>query len=467
MKTDKFDETIRKKLSEIQPEFTDQDWNSFRKYYKANTPGSFWKSYGAWFGYGSAASLFIALSAVCGLLYHQNEVLKDELRDLKHIVAQKGKAGAAEENVVRETAPDVYPDNRNEEDGPKSGQSEEIKQDLIRETATGRPFRGVKSPVPGRNAYIPGESPESKVSAAGEIPLSSGGQGVPQAEEVAAAANQPSPAGAEYTERGLWQSQGLTEIYREAKMAGSRKMTLPAISISRLKPEASPKVTAAAKPVAKPEEIKKPQEQKKALPDFITSRPYRLGFSVSRTKDMLALGIENEFLIARSVSVTWGLSRTVYDPLEYFNERAFADRTKQNFRKTFGKTIPFNGEVMNIKTNSSLMQIPLAVSYRQPLPAGFVVTGGVGTMLNVRFRQNLGYDFWDGHKLIELSGLKYRKQSYPLVNNFSPSLGVEKIFDPIVFRGEVFYHLQKKDIPYMNSSDGFGARFKLLYQFGK
>lgn len=489
MKTNRFEETIRKKLEGIQPEFADEDWSRFQKYYKANTPGSFWKSYRSKIGYGVAASFIAGLSVACGLLYYQNTEFREEIAELKQIVSRyeslenkkqaedmkqeaSDNAGITGSGEYRQTGVPVV----DEEAGNKTYSRANSTRSEFGNTAAAN----TRDDQPGERTTISGNDPADSASGiegadsgnarfqpAGETIVGSEGASVAKAgmspenaanREVAPVAG----TGDRADDSRLPEPAGLTEILRENKPAESpgRKIS----GFSRILPG---KAALSEKKAGKSPQNAEPLKQKNILPSFITSRPYRIGLTGSRTKNMYTFGVVNEFLLFPNISVTWGLNRTHYDHLEFFNEKVFAEQTGQNFRKSFGKGAPLSGDIMNITTYSSLTQIPLFAGYRQPLPAGFALTGSVGTHLNIRFRQTLEYDFWDGHKLRKVSDLKYRKLNYPVINNFSPVLGVEKIFDPVVIQAEAYYHFQNKDIPYVDSPGGFGGRLKLLYQFGR
>jgi len=490
MKTNRFEETIRKKLEGIQPEFADEDWNRFQKYYKANTPGSFWKSYRSKIAYGAAASFVAGLSVACGLLYYQNTALREEIAELKQIVNRyerpenekqaedtkpeaRDSAGIAGLGANIQTATPVA----GEETGRKTYNI--VNQD--RKDGFSEPSAvNTRSIPPGEQTAIknsdPGESvSETQKSDSGNARFQPPGKTIAGPERVSVAETGMSPentanreivpvtgTGDRADDGRMPEPAGLSEILRENKPGERPERKIAAFN--RILPGTT---ALSEKKAVKSPKNAEPLEQKNILPTFITSRPYRIGLTGSRTKNMYSFGVVNEFLLFPNVSVTWGVNRTRYDQLEFFNEKVFSEQTGQNFRKAFGNGAPLVGDIMNITTYSSLTQIPLFAGYRQPLPGGFVLTGSVGTHLNIRFRQTLEYDFWDGHKLRKVADLKYRKLNYPVVNNFSPVLGAEKIFDPIVIQAEAYYHFQNKDIPYVDSPGGFGGRLKLLYQFGR
>lgn len=467
MKTNRFEETIRKKVEGIQPEFADEDWSRFQKYYKANTPGSFWKKYGSKMAYGAAASFVAGLSLACGLLYYQNTESRKEIAELKQIITRY--ENTERKNLRDEIQPAVH-DNAGAENAGKYSEAGVPKPG--NKAAAGNKMAATESKRDTGENLLRSESGVYTANA-GNDRFRALEEAIADQKEVSATDGQEWPGNGINRDEALTTNRadgktpeltGLTEILRDPEPGNRAENRISGPALSRISPR---KVIFPEKTANKLHLNAEPQHQKSILPPFITTRPYRIGFTGGRTRNMHTIGVVNEFLIFPNISVTWGINRTRYDRLEFSNEKAFAQHTGQNFRKTFGKSGPLIGDVMNIATYSSLAHIPLFASYRQPLRGGFVLTGGIGTHLNVRFRQTLEYDFWDGYQLRKISDQKYRKLNYPVINNFSPVLGVEKIFDPVVIQAEAYYHFQNKDIPYVDSPGGFGGRLKLLYQFGR
>ncbi|MPR35583.1 hypothetical protein [Salmonirosea aquatica] len=82
MKTNRFDEILRRKLESIQPDFQDQDWDAWQAFRQHATP-TFWQTYGHWLGYAVAT----VTTAVMVVLYvnqsNQNQDLLKEMQALK------------------------------------------------------------------------------------------------------------------------------------------------------------------------------------------------------------------------------------------------------------------------------------------------------------------------------------------------------------------------------------------------
>src|SRR5215217_7673042 len=84
MKTNKFEETIRRKLESIEPDFHETDWARMQNYMQVHKPPTMWQQYGSWIGYAAAASV----TTVMALLYigqlKQNNGLVADVKNLRH-----------------------------------------------------------------------------------------------------------------------------------------------------------------------------------------------------------------------------------------------------------------------------------------------------------------------------------------------------------------------------------------------
>jgi hypothetical protein len=99
MKTNRFDEILRRKLESIKPDFQDQDWDKWQAFRQHATP-TFWQTYGHWLGYAVAA----LTTAVMVVLYiHQSEQNQDLLKEMQEL-KQQITASSQEDQVALDSA---------------------------------------------------------------------------------------------------------------------------------------------------------------------------------------------------------------------------------------------------------------------------------------------------------------------------------------------------------------------------
>jgi hypothetical protein len=83
MKTNKFENTIRRKLESIEPDFQEQDWARMQNYMHAHTPPTFWQQYSSWVGYAAAASVTTVMAFLYVNQLSKNDHLVSDVKNLQ------------------------------------------------------------------------------------------------------------------------------------------------------------------------------------------------------------------------------------------------------------------------------------------------------------------------------------------------------------------------------------------------
>ncbi len=89
MKTDRFNEDIRRKLEGIEPPFDEKDWSKFQAFSKQQMPPSWWAKTGAkWMGYGASGLVATVLIITNIIQYQENKELKQTVAQLQQQIQQ-------------------------------------------------------------------------------------------------------------------------------------------------------------------------------------------------------------------------------------------------------------------------------------------------------------------------------------------------------------------------------------------
>jgi hypothetical protein len=552
MKTNRFEEILRRKLESVQPDFQDQDWDKWQAFKQHHTP-SFWQSYGHWLGYAVATLTMSVMIVLYVRQTDQNEILRQEMEGLKkQMQAQNGSANGVEAPVQenRTTGPvrdtvyiierhTVYREvPRAEADQPEEqspaplpdalekrlGENEGIASQPVSEAFTPATGASLSDTQTGFQTSIQEAKPVSEEKA---LPIKRESMSKNQPSDTRLAIREPKQAinpPAEEPDR----TDGTTDAARMKKKmlpsAGTRQSALPqpveaervkldeltelpraqefsnsrsylyrrlqarmprkapgqvlAPTVAQAEPEKTQKSAYIHKirdqkaegqnaPLAqasdqKAEEIKK---EENLLPKLDLGLPYRVSASQAWLGSTKAFAVGGEFLVGRHWAVQAGLSWHRLPNQRFYNEKIFRDNMREDFRQHHAKRLPQNFDIINITTQTTLLRIPLGITYRGEMGNNFTYMIGTGTNLNLRAQQHLTYDF-------RLPNRDYGQQNVmryvhiPVINNIQFSAGIEKRWSPIVLQTSSFLESRLKTFPFLKDRTNVGFQIKVLYELG-
>ena len=553
MKTNKFEEILRRKLESLQPDFQDQDWDKWQSFNKLHAPPSFWQSYGQWLGYAVAT----VTTAVMVVLYvsqsNQNEALRKEMEGLKQQMEVRAGSGinslpdsagkddapvptkasppapdtvyiierqTVYREILRQETPDYRPDNPAQASGEEASTPEK-REALATDTGT-PPALSAEGTLPASQPGLPVNSPLEKPAIsdskaiqnskpnpaiavpnnrlAGQTPTQETGSQEYPKESADQAVNGPKAVPtANRTGAALPQAESVERIvqsdlealspqefsnsrnylYRRLQARMPRKTpTLtptPVVPIERRAPEKLAKKESHNKRAKQPDEIaasppadQKVEEIKKEeslLPKFGLGLPYRVGVSQQWQGNTRAFSVMSEFIVSKHWAVQAGLSWRRLETQKFFNEKIYLAKTREDIRKQHARKLPPSFEIFNIETETTLLQIPLGLTYRGEMGNGFTYLVGTSTNLNIEAKQRLTIDF-------RLPSRDYGQQSaerypkLPTLNNMALSAGIEKRWSPIVLQVGSFVESRGKTFPFLKDRTNVGFQVKILYELG-
>ncbi|AEI49840.1 hypothetical protein [Runella slithyformis] len=524
MKPDKFDEAIRRKLEGIQPGFQDEDWAKFKAFQNTRIPTSFLQRYGRSMLY-TAASVTAAVMVFANVYqYRQNRTLDQQVAHLKTQLGQRENVPVRVSTRVdtvyitkyisvqpQQPQPDAYaqalpPSNENEllTDGNaaegaaavskglknigkmiRQNPNERISEAFERPTSIEPETSGAKerkslssTSGPAKSTFSPKErnSTATTQNAAPERTIENSGRSTASAEQSneLVTGNIPTP---EQTGLGKEETEG-TGTATTADNFPSKINELnpleanPMVELEGLQP-AEVRVKRYAYATLQSQSAQAATGEAKATPppsiSFKNVR-FRIGGSMNIGDKYTGYNLMSSVLLGKYWSLDVGIGKAKITGPEYFTEAVFNTKTGRPFQawhkgdNVRPPLIP--PQIFDIKTEASLIRLPLSLTYRWPIKENFTLLFSGGTNLNLSAQQYYRFFYKERNDNFEEKEGKFGIKP-AISNDIMVAAGVEKQWRRIAFQVEAYAapYLQKP--AYLTDNRNLGVRFKVLYQFGK
>lgn len=189
----------------------------------------------------------------------------------------------------------------------------------------------------------------------------------------------------------------------------------------------------------------------------------RTGLSSNLGKGLFSYGIHSELFLDERISLKVGAKKMNLQGENFITEFQFKNATKRDFREKYNVKIPPTKAILNIKEEYNLFVLPVGLSYYHPLQNGIHLVTSIGSDLDISGSKKIEYKFsktpffavnnggpkpysgngeeLDLDKLIE-------KTEKKLFNNISLSMGAEKRFGKLGLQGKLTDQYLVKAVDY-------------------
>jgi hypothetical protein len=443
MKTDHFENILRKKLESISPQYQEEDWQKMQQYMQRKKPVSSSVTYGSLVQYAVAACLvggflFLYISQI-----QQNKGLKEDLANLH---SQIEMLNLSQTNYITKTEDD-YTDLLSHKSlaSPTTSYEINLKPALLQKGKEGYSAPKViikhedlqpEIPMLASNSILQNQSIISvRYSERDHTPLTL----IP-----------PQTQGADLTIIRHFQE----DLNNRLSHSEIRK-NWPLLTGN------SQKINALA-------QLESQAQSEKGLIQNGQNVFYRLGVGYQNDKLGSGKSIQGQILLGKKLSFATGISWLKVKPLEFISEKIFRDKTSRDFKQLHNNEIPKSSAIANINISPSMVQIPLTVAFRENMSNDWAYTVGAGTNLNIHNKEKISFDsLIPTDKMTLVRDDFERKIDVPLVNSIEISTGLEKAWHPLVLNAEArLYHYFKPLNP-VSPRTGPGINLRLSYQLGR
>lgn len=118
---------------------------------------------------------------------------------------------------------------------------------------------------------------------------------------------------------------------------------------------------------------------------------FRLGVGTDLGTRFWSAGVVGEVLVGRHWTLGLGLGRATYMGGLFLTDDDFFRRTKLDFRRNYAPGLGPGRDILNIDTRMVQWQVPVSLGYRIPLNQTLTLLPTIGTSLNLSSTENVTY----------------------------------------------------------------------------
>lgn len=489
MKTNRFENTIRRKLESIEPDFQEQDWARMQNYMQAHTPPSFLQQYGSWIGYAAAASVTSVMAYMYVNQLSQNDHLMRDMKNLQsqiEVIRNQSAPVAKTDTVfVLQTAPDgqSLQTSAQQRDYGRYPSQGRLRQDSDEEKLA-HAAPSVKTD--GTDAQVEA-APVHAADQAGHTLREKPAETLATAQGTNAAVTATEPAepghvdAANQLPKGSYNPNGRTfdsdfniaaintpveiqsDISQKRKMHYELASKLTARQVQKALIANNMSVAKAPVNGKKAEQV---AQTESVIPKLPLKTPYRFGAGYQIEGNGRGKTVMGEVIIKKKFSLAAGITWLKAKRAEFFTENTFRAQARVDFKETHPGQVPLIFQLYNIKIDQNVVQIPLILAFRNTLKDDWAYYASVGTNFKVSSKETISYDC-RGPKNEFFNQTFSKKGDVSPVTSMNFGVGIEKSWHPIVVQAEGYWVNYFKPLSPLRQGAGPGLKVKLLYQIGR
>lgn len=505
MKTDRFEDLLRKKLENYTPDYREEDLDRMFNHIQKHTSPSFWSQYGKLFSYTIAGITTVGLLTTIFFQYNQNQKLHEEIALLQktepktEVVTQT----ITKTDTVYVTKYITVPNNETEEQSFASNESD-IHENIENITKKSEEVITETSSSESKNEVVSSDKKEVIVEKTDKTKLSKSNRRNTQNSKEFVLKEKSEIVDNQVVDKTF--SDNSVSQNSIAIIAGNSENSTPSIpektvrdysfnelSIKNWKEYYSTyDITKRSiryrykSPTVVVSQRKRPRYDYQ-FPDIsLKNTKYRVGLGTEFGHEKIGVALWNEWLLNKHFSLNFGLSVKQLEGDEFDDEREYnfkygekgitelpekGQTENKDFRDRHLPGLTPTNEIRDIHLINEIANIPLSITYRGNLWKGFKWTITAGTELDLYVKEKVEFGFQITNPLMTnkeyIKSTKYRILEPTLFNNYFVSAGLEKQFGRYVFQASPYFTQKVKDANYRCGTFDYGVRFNALYQFGK
>jgi hypothetical protein len=192
----------------------------------------------------------------------------------------------------------------------------------------------------------------------------------------------------------------------------------------------------------------------------------RTGADFKLSNHLYGMGVTGELLLKNHLSFETGLNYSVLQTEHYTDTADVFQHKHHDFNHRIEDHLHDKDQLSEIAIDNRLLQVPISFNYFVPLKRNFSLSFSLGTDLDIYLNQKISYSHEGDSGRMDKSSFS-TKGDVATLNNLVISARLEKRWKSLVFQIQPFISPQLKQVFYKPEEMEFGAGIGIRYSFGK
>jgi hypothetical protein len=190
---------------------------------------------------------------------------------------------------------------------------------------------------------------------------------------------------------------------------------------------------------------------------------YNIGLGFEMANTQLAISIMGEIYLHKSISITSGIKYMSISE-QYDDDDDFMRKKNMDIKKLY--SVSDSASLSEITMRYSVTQIPIALNYYYSLRNDYSIMFSLGTDIDVSAKLMMGYRSINNMHYNDDERKNLQTKYHPIaLNNAVLAIGIQKEWKRLITQVTPFLSPQLKNVEYKNNNIYYGIRCRILYKF--
>jgi hypothetical protein len=188
---------------------------------------------------------------------------------------------------------------------------------------------------------------------------------------------------------------------------------------------------------------------------------YQAGVSIEKSNNQIGIAFLGELFVSKRFSINSGIKLLNITKEHYRDKDDFNNKRNESFCSTYIPNASDTSSISEIEMRFNIIQLPVALNYYKPLKKNYSLLFSAGTDLDLQAKFHLNYEHGDP-RIHEHVATNYPNVVF---NNISLSAGIQKQWNNFIVQLNPFVSPQIKNVEYKKDNLYGGLRLRVFYRF--